>query len=312
MEQRIEKPYYVLSLDGGGSLGVYTLGVLIEIEKKLGKKLCEIFDLVYGTSTGSIIASMIALGEDIETVKNRYFEIIPDVMSKRFAYGKSAALHRHAEEIYGEKEFDQFLINIGIVATHVEFNRPMVFKRCVSQSHGSSGSFKPGFGCSIADAVIGSSAAYPVFKRKLITTENHGRRDVIDGGFSANNPILLALTDALGPLEVAREDIRILSIGTGSFPEKWRFWRRLFASFSPTNTIMTLLKTSSNTVETIRGLLFKDIETLRIDEAFTDRLYKTDFVESDIDQLERIFQLGRKSFERYEGEIEVLLKEKLA
>ena len=74
---------------------------------------------------------------------------------------------------------------------------------------------------------------------------------------------------------------------------------------------MTLLKTSSNTVEMLRGLLFKDIETLRIDESFTDRLYRTDFVESDIEQLERIFQLGRKSFERYEREIEILLKEVL-
>lgn len=300
----MSSPYYILSLDGGGSLGVYTLGVLVEIERMLDRPLHEIFELVYGTSTGSIIASMIALGDDVEkTIHDRYFDIAPDVMGRWLPRSKTAALHRHAKEIYGGKTFDDFLINIGIVCTHVEFNRPTVFKRTVTQAHGSSGSFLPGFGCTIADAVISSCAAYPVFNKKLITTPNHGDRDVIDGGFVANNPTLFALTDALGPLEVPRENIRILSIGTGSFPKKWRLMPQLFAIVSPTQTIMTLLKTSSNTVETLRGLLFKDICTLRIDEAFTDRLYRTDFVEARTEQLKRIFQLGRKSFEGREHEL---------
>ena len=65
MEQLKEssRPFYILSLDGGGSLGVYTLGILVELERLVGTKLLNIFDLVYGTSTGAIIASLVALGE---------------------------------------------------------------------------------------------------------------------------------------------------------------------------------------------------------------------------------------------------------
>ena len=50
----------ILVLDGGGSKGVYTLGVLKELELKLGSPLCEHFGLIFGTSTGSIIAALIA------------------------------------------------------------------------------------------------------------------------------------------------------------------------------------------------------------------------------------------------------------
>lgn len=36
----------ILSLDGGGSKGVYTLGVLSEFEKNFGCKIYEKFDLI--------------------------------------------------------------------------------------------------------------------------------------------------------------------------------------------------------------------------------------------------------------------------
>ena len=42
----------VLSLDGGGAKGFYTLGVLKEIEAMVGQSICERFDLIFGTSTG--------------------------------------------------------------------------------------------------------------------------------------------------------------------------------------------------------------------------------------------------------------------
>ena len=305
----MQKPFFILSLDGGGSLGVYTLGVLVEIERMLSVPLHETFDLAYGTSTGAIIASMIALGEDVETtIKDRYFSLAPDVMGQMTARARSARLTKYATDYFGEKTFDDFRMNIGIVATHLDYNRPTVFKRTIDQAHGSSASFKPGFGVKISDAVIASCAAYPVFTKKVIVTPNHGVRTIIDGGFTANNPILFALTDALGPLNIRREDIRILSIGTGSYPEQWRWKWKLFNAFPTTRIMLKLLKTSSNTVETLRQLLFGDIRTIRIDDTSTD--FKTDFIESRPAKLETIFQLGRKSFEKAESELRGLFATK--
>jgi predicted acylesterase/phospholipase RssA len=47
-------PCRILSLDGGGAKGFYTLGALKEIEAIVGRPLCECFDLIFGTSTGGI------------------------------------------------------------------------------------------------------------------------------------------------------------------------------------------------------------------------------------------------------------------
>ena len=52
--------YRILSLDGGGAKGFYTLGVLKEIEAMLGQRLCDRFDLIFGTSTGAIIAALLS------------------------------------------------------------------------------------------------------------------------------------------------------------------------------------------------------------------------------------------------------------
>lgn len=55
-------------MDGGGAKGSYTLGVLKEIEAMVGCRLHQKFDLVFGTSTGAIIASLIALGYGVDSI----------------------------------------------------------------------------------------------------------------------------------------------------------------------------------------------------------------------------------------------------
>ncbi|NEO65121.1 MAG: hypothetical protein F6J98_33900 [Moorea sp. SIO4G2] len=56
--------FKILSLDGGGMRGVISARILQEIEKtikeKYGQELHEYFDLISGTSTGSILAAGIA------------------------------------------------------------------------------------------------------------------------------------------------------------------------------------------------------------------------------------------------------------
>ena len=50
------KTFNVLSIDGGGIRGIIPAMVLAEIEKRAEKPICELFDLIAGTSTGGIIA----------------------------------------------------------------------------------------------------------------------------------------------------------------------------------------------------------------------------------------------------------------
>ena len=62
----------ILSLDGGGAKGFYTLGVLKELEAMIKCPLYKRFDLVFGTSTGAIIACLVALGYEVDDIHELY------------------------------------------------------------------------------------------------------------------------------------------------------------------------------------------------------------------------------------------------
>src|SRR3954453_5386280 len=110
---------------------------------------------------------------------------------------KSAALRELAEKVFENKKFDAVRTGVGIVTTKWEIERPMIFKGSVAQAHGRVGTFVPGFGVTIGDAVQGSCSAYPFFNRKMVTTAAGDQVELIDGGYCANNPTLYAIADAL-------------------------------------------------------------------------------------------------------------------
>lgn len=308
VETRLEN-FNILSLDGGGSKGVYTIGILKELEQLIGKPLNEHFHLIFGTSTGSIITALLGLGYSVLEIEKLYFEIIPDIMGKTWKTGKSRALYHHAQSIFNNKKFDEFKTYIGIVATNSEYKRPMIFKSFEEQAHGRNNSFKKGFGATIADAVIASCAAFPYFEKVTIKTLNQGRPLLLDGGFIANNPSLFAIIDATKALNIGKERIRVLSLGTGEFPEKPNRFVELIQKvipILPIELLQTTLSASANTSDQLRKLVFPDVQTLRINDSYTDSQYATNLLESNKNTLKKLQYLGRESFGKNENEIKVL------
>lgn len=49
-----------MALDGGGVRGIVALRFLAAFEERSGRKSCDAFDLFAGTSTGGIIAALLA------------------------------------------------------------------------------------------------------------------------------------------------------------------------------------------------------------------------------------------------------------
>jgi uncharacterized protein len=226
--------FRILSLDGGGSKGVYTLGVLKEFERLLGQSLATHFYLMYGTSTGAIIVALLGLGLSVTEIEKIYFELIPEVMKRKLSWTRTAELRKRLSETFGDKKFDRFLTDIGIVATNYERERPMIFKTSVSQAFKGKSSFEPGFGVTIAEALLASTAAFPFFRRLDLKTNNLGTPEVMDGGFVANNPTLFAIADALQSLGAARSAIKVLSVGVGHYSEPQKNWySRLILNFFP-------------------------------------------------------------------------------
>lgn len=87
-----EGPKRILSLDGGGIRGLITLGILKKVEdilrarlpqeKQAGFRLAHYYDFIGGTSTGSIIAVWLALGNTVESLQNLYMQLGDRIFSK--------------------------------------------------------------------------------------------------------------------------------------------------------------------------------------------------------------------------------------
>lgn len=90
-------PKRILSLDGGGVLGLVEIAFLEQIEMQLCqlKKnpnlvLADYFDLIGGTSTGAIIATALSLEMTAQQVKELYFQLAPRIFQNHyFPFGSS-------------------------------------------------------------------------------------------------------------------------------------------------------------------------------------------------------------------------------
>lgn len=105
-------PFRILSLDGGGIRGVVSATMLAILEKQINQPLNQYFDLIAGTSTGSILAAAIATGrnsqEIIDIYKQQGSRIFP--YQSRFSFKRFPLLFRYG--ISAPKFADDGLIEV--------------------------------------------------------------------------------------------------------------------------------------------------------------------------------------------------------
>lgn len=304
------KVFRVLSLDGGGAKGFYTLGALKEIEGLVGRPLCEAFDLIYGTSTGAIIAALLGLGKSVDEIEALYRKHVVTVMARWFPCQKTAALEALSAEVFCNMKFDAFKTEMGIVGTRWRDERPIIFKTNRRQAFLGKATFEPGFGCTIADAVIGSCSAYPFFQKKFVTTAGGERIEVRDGGFVANNPTLYSIVDAVDSLGFPKKDVRVVSIGVGEYPPPILPAWSLRKWLSKLPTMVFLQKTmeiSTQSMDQLRQVLFRDVPTVRIHAKYTQPDMATDMLEVDLEKLGLLWQRGRDCAREAEADLRKFL-----
>lgn len=300
--------FRILSLDGGGAKGFYTLGILDQIERNSGRPICESFDLIFGTSTGAIVATLLARGDSVTEALEIYRKHVPTIMSPARFTTRTQALRKLAIAVFGGTEITDLRTRLGIVATNWKDERPFIFKLAVDQAHGSTGSFDPFFGCSVADAIVASCSAYPFFDVHTVTKSNGDQVDLADGGFCANNPTLYAIADATMALQQSVGNLRVVSLGVGSYPEPSIFKRAgrvlggwvLLRHVLNSGFIQKILATNTTSMDTLRSILFKNVATIRIHDAFVEPALATDMLEHDLNKLNRLVQKGRLSYEANE------------
>ena len=210
-----DKHFYILALDGGGTRGVYSAQVLARMEDTLKVPIRDCFDLIAGTSTGSIIAGAAAAGIPLQDVVELFEEHTSHVFPKR---GLRLGLLRSK---YSRKPLEEVVrkclpdVTLGEIATpllvtssNVSTGGVHVFKSRYLEELGEP--YVRDRDVPLVDAILASSAA-PSFFDPLQLDESL----LADGGLWANNPSILAVAEAISKFHRKVEQIHILSVGTG-------------------------------------------------------------------------------------------------
>lgn len=214
------KTFRILSIDGGGIRGVFPAAYLAELEKRFlgGESIANHFDMVAGTSTGGIIALALGKGmtaqQALEIYTERGARIFPtNTGIRRFTcWARSFFKPKHDQEVlkaeleaeFGDTLFGRSICRCVIPSFDGQFGEPIIYK---TPHHPD---YKLDQHKSMVDIALHTSAAPTIFP----AVKDDGLV-MIDGGIWANNPIMNALVDAMACFDVPRENIRILSIGTG-------------------------------------------------------------------------------------------------
>jgi hypothetical protein len=186
----------ILSCDGGGIRGIITLRCLEALEKAIGQKCIDYFDMFAGTSTGSFIAAALADGASvqqlIEIYTKRRKEIFPQNPLRQFFYPwvmkyNKKGLHWFLQEHFRDRTLADVKPDIMITAVDT-FRSETTFFSCfrLPDSAERYGAYKQ---VRLRDAVEASASAPTYFPP-------HGR--FIDGGCTVyNNPSYMAIVEAL-------------------------------------------------------------------------------------------------------------------
>lgn len=209
------RKHVALAVDGGGIRGVIVTRALSILEDHLGKPSYEIFRLLAGTSTGSIISAGIASGLFGMELHRLYREFGTTIFQKRlrsvlwpltrYRYPqeplRTALKTVLGDRVVGDLWESEFPMDVIITTFDLVENRTRFIKP-----------FKEAYqDWSLVKAVLASSAA-PTFFPTV-----DGR--FVDGGVgSYHNPAYLAAYEARFVLDWDPAETTLISLGTGRDP----------------------------------------------------------------------------------------------
>ena len=204
---------YVLSMDGGGIRGIIPAMVLAEIERKTGKRAVDLFHLVAGTSTGGIVALLLAAGYSAEEAAGMYIKeganIFARPMGRRLSsfFGLTGPKYDHRpltgilNRYFGNKALGDAALPTMVCCYDVLERQPVFLKSWQADS-----------AQKLMWATARATSAAPTYFDPMEMNFAGEEWMLIDGGVAVNNPAASAAAEArkmFGP------DLMVVSIGTG-------------------------------------------------------------------------------------------------
>lgn len=201
----------LLCIDGGGIRGIFPIAILLALEEEVGHSIGELFDVVAGTSTGSIIAASVSLNKNMKEIYESYKHFGGKIFTRQAKVGLFKSVYsdrslRHLlKQAFGEVELKDITKPLLIPAVDITHGKPFTHRSNYGHPDCDDLSIK------LWDAVLSSCSAPVYFPPNKIGDQYLS----IDGGLWANNPSLVCLTEAIHFFQKSMKEINILSIGTG-------------------------------------------------------------------------------------------------
>ncbi|KAF3339429.1 patatin-like protein 2 [Carex littledalei] len=246
----------MLSIDGGGVRGIIPATIIAFLESKLQEldgeeaRLADYFDVIAGTSTGGLLALMLAAPNKdrrplfaAKDITQFYLDHSPKIFPQklncmrgiisqlikkiRILVGpKYDGEYRHSiiRQLLGQSKLHDTLTNVIIPTFDIRILQPTIFSNFTLK-------FQPQKDALLSDIGIATSAAPTYFPAHYFETKDDKGStrefNLVDGGVVANNPTLAAVSQATREIVTGNDQffpikptdyhkLLVISIGTGS------------------------------------------------------------------------------------------------
>lgn len=268
----------ILTIDGGGIKGVFPASFLSHIEEKINGNIGEYFDLIVGTSTGGIIALGLGMEMSAKDILGFYKQHGPVIFGGNGALKKirslfyakydQKALRSALEGTFGEKRLGESSIRLVIPSLDLDTGKIYIHKTAHNERFGTD------YKKYVVDVALSTSAAPTYFPVHLMPSGS----PMVDGGIWANNPIGMAVVEAIGILKWDPSEIEVLSIGCTSEPISTGGTKRLSLGLTywGLKVVELFMQAQSSASMGTAAVLTSHQQITRIDPIVSPRKYKLD------------------------------------
>ncbi len=317
----------ILSIDGGGMRGIVSAVLLQSLEEKLclysnkpNAKIGDYFDLVAGTSTGSILTALYLYanerGESKFTAKEvtqAYIDYGSYILKKQFGYPFFGARYtnRYLEEMLDSFFHEDTLGELRkpcLLTAYDITSRKAVFFNSVTGRADEERNYR------LKDAILSSCAAPTYFPPTCKKAKGGCYGCLVDGGVVANNPSMCALIEAMKlPDCDTIGDTFLVSVGNVKNTKSYTYHKaKLWGLFQWAVPMFDILMDGSEqTVDYELRRLYKSIRCpqayIRLQLRTEDSIPRMD--SSSKESIARFLELGENFAQRESLQIDALAKQ---
>ncbi|MFZ4813830.1 MAG: patatin-like phospholipase family protein [Phototrophicaceae bacterium] len=314
----------ILSIDGGGIRGILPAIFLAEVERRTGKPIASLFDLIAGSSTGGMLALIANIPNEIGQPLYRADQFADlytqraKVIFSRTRWEAILAMDNWSqrrypntgiaetlEDLFKELRLNQAVTDVLVTSYDIERREPVFFRSYFARQFEAENF--------LMRDVIRSTTAAPTFFEPAKIPHPEAADEyyaLVDGSMTAINPAMCAYIEARDMFPHA-DEIVLVSIGTGNLTqplpyEDVRKWG-LLNWVRPLSDIM--FDGSSRTVDyQLRRLLPDDPDGTRHYYRFQKRIEGFDHRMDDASDfsLGMIHQWAREMLQENDAQIDAL------